>query len=173
MVQAFQNVICSLRCDCFDWNPHLKHLLTLPISLKEESSLVDLSPQRPQKSTNIRRSQRLLLVVRISVSGKNLNGSSFTEEAFTQVVNVHGALVLTKHPLALGDRLLFKNLKTGEEASCRVVDLGDRVDHKDAMGVEFDQPASHFWRVPFLRTTGSLPLNQSTLWFDTRSSPHL
>lgn len=110
---------------------------------------MDVVPQKPQKSIHIRRSQRLLLVVRISVSGKNPTGTSFTEDAFTQVVNAHGALIVMKHLVSLGDQLRLRNIKTGEEVACRVVDLGDRVDHKTAVGVEFDQPSPRFWRISF------------------------
>lgn len=110
---------------------------------------MDVVPQKPQKSTRIRRSQRLLLVIRVSVSGKNPTGANFTEDAFTQVVNAHGALVVMKHLVSLGDQLLLRNIKTGEEIGCKVVDVGDRIDHKTAVGVEFNQPSPRFWRVTF------------------------
>lgn len=104
---------------------------------------------RPVRPGAFRRSQRLLLVVHVIVSGKNPAGSHFSEEAFTQVVNAHGALIVMKQVVSFGTHLRLKHKKTGEEIGCTVVDLGDRVDQKSAVGVEFDKPSPFFWRVSF------------------------
>ena len=56
----------------------------------------DWSQPKPLKTGNVRRSQRPLLTIGISVSGKNPMGAPFTEDTTTQVVNAHGALVLLK-----------------------------------------------------------------------------
>jgi hypothetical protein len=110
---------------------------------------LELPQTKPVKPNAVRRSQRLLLVVHVIVSGKNPAGSHFSEEAFTQIVNAHGALIVMKQIVSIGTHLRLKNKKTTQEIGCTVVDLGDRVDHKSAVGVEFDEPSPFFWRVSF------------------------
>jgi len=110
---------------------------------------LDPLPARPVRPTVGRRSQRLLLSIRVVVSGKQSSGAPYAEEALTQVVNAHGALVLIKRLVSTGDRLQIRNVKTGEEVGCTVVDVGERQDHKCAVGVEFDEPSPRFWRVAF------------------------
>ena len=106
-------------------------------------------PAKTSKPSSIRRSQRLLLTVRVVVSGKQPSGLAFTEEALTQVVNAHGALVLMKQMVSNGDHLQIRNVKTGEEVACTVVVIGERQDHERGIGVEFDEPSPRFWRVAF------------------------
>lgn len=96
-----------------------------------------------------RRSQRILLAVHVVVGGYLRTGAPFAEESVTQVVNAHGALVLMKQLVTVGDHLRLRNVKTGEEIGCKVVDIGERVDQKCGVGVEFDQPSPRFWRVSF------------------------
>lgn len=110
---------------------------------------MDAPQTKSPRTGGVRRSQRLLLVVHVIVSGKTPAGSNFSEEAFTQIVNAHGALIVMRQMVSLGNRLRLKNKKTGEEIGCTVVDLGDRIDQKSAVGVEFDQPSPFFWRVSF------------------------
>ncbi|HWZ98499.1 MAG TPA: hypothetical protein VN025_12130 [Candidatus Dormibacteraeota bacterium] len=108
------------------------------------------SPQTKSfKSGNLRRSQRLLLTVHVVVSGKQASGASFAEETVTQVVNAHGALVLLKQMVSVGDRLRLRNVKTGDEISCSVVDIGELQERKSGIGIEFDQPSPRFWRISF------------------------
>jgi len=110
---------------------------------------VDPFPAKPAKPVAVRRSQRLLLTIRVLVSGKQVSGLPFSEEALTQVVNAHGALIFMKQLVSTGDHLQIKNIKTGEEIACTVVGIGERHDHKCGVGVEFDQPSPRFWRVSF------------------------
>ena len=106
-------------------------------------------PAKPAKPSAVRRSQRLLLAIRVLISGKQVSGLPFSEEALTQVVNAHGALILMKQLVSTGDRLQIRNVKTGEEVGCTVVAIGERQEHKCGVGVEFDQPTPRFWRVSF------------------------
>ncbi|HJZ64172.1 MAG TPA: hypothetical protein VKD70_07635 [Candidatus Acidoferrum sp.] len=104
---------------------------------------------KPTKTNAFRRSRRLLLVVHVIVSGKNPAGSRFSEEAFIEAVNALGALIVMKQIVSVGTHLRLKNKKTAEEIDCTAVDLGDRVDQKSAVGVEFDESFPFFWRVSF------------------------
>jgi len=110
---------------------------------------VEPLPAKTAKPTVARRSQRLLLAIHVVVSGKQVSGLPFAEEAVTQVVNAHGALVLMKQMVSNGDRLRIRNVKTSEEVACTVVVIGERQDRNCAIGVEFDEPSPRFWRVAF------------------------
>lgn len=101
------------------------------------------------KANAVRRSQRILLAVHVVVGGNLPTGAPFAEESITQVVNAHGALILMKQNVTVGDHLRLRNVKTGEEIGCKVVDIGERVDHKCGVGIEFDLPSPRFWRVAF------------------------
>ncbi|MBS1839522.1 MAG: hypothetical protein JSS69_11260 [Acidobacteria bacterium] len=91
----------------------------------------------------------MLLTVHIVVSGKQPTGTPFTEDTITQVVNAHGALVLLKQMVSAGDRLKLKNVKSGDEIECTVVDVGEMQERRFGIGVEFDQPSPRFWRISF------------------------
>ena len=105
-------------------------------------------PAKTTKPAVARRSQRLLPAIHVVVSGKQVSGLPFADEAVTQVVNAHGVLVLMKQTISNGDRLRIRNVKTSEVVACTVV-IGERQDHKCAIGVEFDEPSPRFWRVAF------------------------
>jgi len=110
---------------------------------------LELPQAKSPKSASMRRSQRLLLTVHVVVSGKQATGSPFAEETVTQVVNAHGALILLRQMVLAGDRLKLRNVKTGEEIGCKVIDIGEMQDRKSAVGIEFDQPSPRFWRISF------------------------
>jgi len=104
---------------------------------------------RPTQSANQRRSQRVLLAVPLRVSGKGVNGTPFTEHTKTLVVNAHGALLQLLEPVGEGQTLSLRNVVTGEEAACNVVDLNRNSNGVLEIGVEFAQPNPRFWRVSF------------------------
>jgi hypothetical protein len=110
---------------------------------------VELPQAKSPKSATARRSQRLLLAVNVVISGKQAAGAPFAEETVTQVVNAHGALILLKQMVLSGDRLRLRNLRTGEEIGCKVVEVGELQGRKSAVGIEFDLPSPRFWRVSF------------------------
>jgi hypothetical protein len=66
---------------------------------------VTTTPSRLQKYTNQRRSQRVMLAVKILVGGNCLDGKKFSEEAETSVVNAHGALIHLAEKVILGQLL--------------------------------------------------------------------
>ena len=98
---------------------------------------------------NQRRSPRILLSVRLSVSGKRMNGKTFQEESFTLVVNAHGGLLLLKETVELGQTLTLKHSRTAEEVSCWVKNIGAITNGVAEVGIEFSEPNSKFWRVSF------------------------
>jgi hypothetical protein len=144
------SIPCQLKRVVPKRNGSLLKLSPLPADVVLEGVFV-LEPllAKPVRTIPSRRSQRLLLAVHVVVSGKQVSGLPFAEDALTQVVNTHGALVLMKHIVSSGDHLQIKNANTGEEVTCTVVDIGERLDYKSTVGVEFDLPSPRFWRVSF------------------------
>ncbi len=104
---------------------------------------------RPTQTANQRRSQRILLSVPLRVSGKRTNGTPFVEHTKTLIVNAHGALLQLQEPVEEGQSLNVRNVTTGEEMPCMVVDLSPGANGVGEIGVQFAQPNPRFWRVSF------------------------
>jgi len=104
---------------------------------------------RPTLTANQRRSQRILLSVPLRVSGKRVNGIAFVEHTKTLIVSAHGALLQLQEPVLQGQPLNLRNVVTGEEVACQVVDLNPGASRLAEIGVEFGQPNPRFWRVSF------------------------
>jgi hypothetical protein len=105
---------------------------------------------RPTQAANQRRSQRILLAVPVRVSGKRADETPFVEHTKTLVVNAHGALLQLEELVREGQVLSMRNVTTGEETPCKVVDLNRDTNGVAEVGVEFAQPNPRFWRVSFL-----------------------
>ena len=110
---------------------------------------------RPTLTGNQRRSQRILLSVPLRVSGKRVNGTAFVEHTKTLIVSAHGALLQLQEPVLQGQPLTLRNVVTGEETVCKVVDLNPGASELAEIGVEFAQPNPRFWRVSFPPTDWS------------------
>jgi len=104
---------------------------------------------RPASSANQRRSQRIMLSVPVQVSGKNENGAAFEEHTSTLIVNAHGGLMLLKQTVSKGHILTLRNLKSGDEAACTVVDINSEAKEALEVGFEFVQANPVFWHVSF------------------------
>jgi hypothetical protein len=96
-----------------------------------------------------RRSQRLLLRVPIEVRRTSAAGQHITEETGTLAINAHGALINLKAPVSESDKLVVKNLKTGEEQPCRIVYVGPTEVGSTQVGIEFVQPSPQMWGIAF------------------------
>ena len=97
---------------------------------------------------NRRRSQRVMLRVPITVSGESTNGP-FREETYTMVVNAHGALISLAANVLQQQTLRIKTGTHREEQTCRVIHAGPLADGVRQIGIEFEQPAPHFWHIAF------------------------
>jgi hypothetical protein len=104
---------------------------------------------RSAPSAKQRRSQRVLLSVRLEVSGKRTNGVAFTENTSTLVVNAHGGLLSLKEVVFEGQILTLKHTRTTEETSCTVMNISAKANGVTEVGVEFSKPNARFWRVSF------------------------
>jgi len=115
----------------------------------DEEVPLSTTPIRLHKYMQQRRSQRVMLSVKILVSGNRLDRQRFSEEARTSMVNAHGALILLVEKVTLGQLLSIRNAKSGEEIGGKVVDVGPEHDDKFEVGIEFLNPSPRFWRVAF------------------------
>ncbi len=105
--------------------------------------------EESRRESERRRSQRVFLSLPVLVRGAASGPPSFEEETRTLVVNAHGALVILANRVEVGEKLRLKNLKSGEEQPCEVAYLGPEVLGKIQVGVEFVEPAPHFWHITF------------------------
>ncbi|HYL85650.1 MAG TPA: hypothetical protein VE263_15550 [Candidatus Angelobacter sp.] len=104
---------------------------------------------RSHRFASQRRSQRVLLAIRVLLEGRRSNGQPFKEEAQTVVVNAHGALILLVKNVDVAQPLTIRNLKSGEQVRCKVTNVGAVHDGKREIGIEFAEPSVRFWRVAF------------------------
>jgi hypothetical protein len=98
---------------------------------------------------NRRRSERVMLRMKILVSAENVERKRQQEEAMTQVVNVHGGLMRMRMELHVGQPILLVNPQNKVEQRCRVVRIDDIADGDFAVAFEFDKPNPKFWPVVF------------------------
>lgn len=103
----------------------------------------------PAPIVNQRRSQRVVLAMRIVVSAVPESGRAFVEDAVTVIVNAHGAMIHLRELVRKGQMLNLRNAATGEELVCTVVDVSAGANGRPEIGVEFTEPNPHFWRVTF------------------------
>lgn len=104
---------------------------------------------RSSQIVNQRRSQRIVLSVPLRVSGIRADGTTFLEYTNTLIVNAQGALLQLQEPVGDEQTLSVRNVATGEEIPCEVVDLNPGANGVMEIGVEFAQPNPRFWRVSF------------------------
>jgi hypothetical protein len=98
---------------------------------------------------NQRRSQRILLAVPLSVSGRRADGTAFIERASTLIVSASGGRVALKETVLVGQILSLKNENTNGEISCAVVNIERQVNGLQEVGIEFSGKHQNFWRVNF------------------------
>jgi hypothetical protein len=108
-----------------------------------------------------RRSQRILLRIPIQVIARGPDNVDVSEGTNIVVVSAHGALIYLNLPVSLGQVMVVKNPETGEEQACHVAFRNTDAGGKTEVGLEFVQPARHFWRVSFHPPIGPLTIRKS------------
>jgi hypothetical protein len=103
----------------------------------------------PSDPVNRRRSERVMLQMRVIVIAEDTQRNSQQEEALTQIVNAHGGLLKMKTDLHVGQPLRLLNPQNNLEQSCRVVRVEDTAVGDFSVAIEFDQPNPKFWPVVF------------------------
>jgi hypothetical protein len=111
----------------------------------------------PDNPANRRRSERVMLQMRITVIAEDLERKPQREETMTLVVNAHGGLMKMKMELHVGQPMRLLNPHNKMEQSCRVVRVEDTSSEYFSVAFEFDQPNAKFWPVFFPPADWSAP----------------
>ena len=97
----------------------------------------------------LRRTQRVLARIPLSVSGKMNDEIPFEEESFTIAVNAEGGLLQMRKAVRKGQRLSLFQSKTGQQTFCIVAHIGPFDDGCAAVKVRFLEPQPEFWHIAF------------------------
>jgi hypothetical protein len=100
-------------------------------------------------SVDQRRSQRILISASIRVSGKDPAGTVFAENTSTIVVNSHGALILLKERVSIGQVLTMQHLASQEEIDCIVKGISPEPVGVPEIAIEFQKPRPRYWHISF------------------------
>ena len=98
---------------------------------------------------NRRRSERVMLQVKVLVIAEDDARKPVREEATTMVVNAHGGLLKMKLGIHQGQSFVLVNPKTAVQQGCRVVRVDDAAQDHFSVAFEFNQPNPKFWPVVF------------------------
>lgn len=98
-----------------------------------------------------RRSDRLMLTIPLHVSGLDLKGAGFKDDARTVTLNRHGARIMTLRLLSSGQTVRLTNLVSRREADFRVVGpLSPHSEKGGEWGVEcLDGQKQNIWGIQF------------------------
>jgi hypothetical protein len=96
-----------------------------------------------------RRSERVMLQMKVQVTAKDIERKTRQEDALTLIVNAHGGLLKMKMEVHIGQPMLLTNLHNKIEQNCRVVRVDDTSPEFFSVAFEFDQPNPRFWPIVF------------------------
>jgi TonB family protein len=85
----------------------------------------------------------------LPIAGSSEMGQEFVEDTRTLIVMAPGAVVRMATRVKKGQLLGLKHLSTGQEVSCRVVNVRSSGTPEDYVEVEFTQRAVGFWGIHF------------------------
>ncbi len=103
----------------------------------------------PENPVNRRRSERVMLQMKITVIADDVEHKPRLEEALTQIVNAHGGLLKMKMDVHVGQPMRLANPQNKVEQNCRVVRVDDTSLEYYSVAFEFDKPNPKFWPVVF------------------------
>ena len=92
-----------------------------------------------------RRSQRVHAQLPMIVQGKSTDESTFADPTRAMILSAHGCLATLSASVKLGDRVVMRNIATGEEQDCQVVYLGEKQGGRSEVGLCFKTAAPQFW----------------------------
>ncbi len=103
----------------------------------------------PDNPINRRRSERVMLQMRITVMAQDIEHQPQQEEALTLIVNAHGGMMKMKMELHVGQSIRLLNPRNKVQQNCRVVRIDDTATEFFSVAFEFDEPNPKFWPVVF------------------------
>lgn len=98
---------------------------------------------------NRRRSERVMLQMKVTVIAEDVQHKPRREEAVTQVVNAHGGLLKMRLDVFVGQPMRLLNPHNKIEQNCRVVRVDETATEFFSVAFEFDHPNPKFWPVVF------------------------
>jgi hypothetical protein len=98
---------------------------------------------------NRRRSERVMLQIKVTVIAEDVQHKPRREEALTQVVNAHGGLLKMKLDIHVGQPIRLLNPHNKIEQNCHVVRVDETESEFFSVAFEFDHPNAKFWPVVF------------------------
>jgi hypothetical protein len=98
---------------------------------------------------NRRRSERVMLRMKVTVIAEDVQRQPRQEEALTLAVNAHGGLLQMKMDVHVGQPMRLVNPQNNVEQDCRVVRVDDTATEFFSVAFEFVQPNPKFWPVVF------------------------
>ncbi|HTQ97978.1 MAG TPA: hypothetical protein VMH89_14295 [Candidatus Acidoferrum sp.] len=102
-----------------------------------------------EMNQNRRRSERVLLQMRVMVTADLEPGKPVRLEAFTLVVNAHGGLLEMGLKAWKGQKLLVSNPAAKAEETATVVAVSSGQEGNYAVAFEFNRPSPQFWPITF------------------------
>lgn len=96
-----------------------------------------------------RRSERVMLQMKVKVIAEDHEHKRRQEEALTLVVNAHGGLLKMRMHVYVGQPMLLANPHNKLEQNCRVVRVEDTSPEFFSVAFEFEKPNPKFWPVVF------------------------
>jgi hypothetical protein len=114
------------------------------------ASPAPLESAKPLEEVKRRRSDRILVPLRIRVTGLDASSEPFEEESVTISVNKHGACISLQHQIVPAQKLTIKNLENGIATDFRVVgELRQVFGSRREWGVETLCPECNIWGLDF------------------------
>ena len=111
--------------------------------------ILECSLDSSSNPINRRRSERVMLQMKVTVIAEDTEHKPRQEEALTLIVNAHGGLLKMKMDVQLGQPMRLVNPQNKVEESCRVVRVEDTSLEYFSVAFEFDAPNPKFWPVVF------------------------
>jgi hypothetical protein len=103
----------------------------------------------PSDPKNRRRSERVMLQMKVTVIAEDTERKPRQEEALTLVVNAHGGLLKMKMDVHVGQPMRLVNPQNKVDQNCRVIRVDDTSPDFYSVAFEFDAPNPKFWPVIF------------------------
>jgi hypothetical protein len=99
-------------------------------------------------AANRRRTQRVVMQIKVKVSGYDAEGARFTEDTDTLQISGFGCLVNLRAPVNRGQRLVLSNLQTSVAVECMVA-YRQAIDNASQVGLAFIVLNQPFWPIDF------------------------
>ena len=110
------------------------------------------------RSVERRRTVRVTLCVELIIQGSTENNGTFKVKGRTLSVSRHGGMMVMDPEVAMGQKLVLINVKSGQKAECQVVDTTKTArDGKRHIGFEFMSAELNLWKMCF-PAAGAKPL---------------